>query len=72
MTETYLLSTSSKVRRANEPTLAPFCFAFETAHLGVDYFGWLEGAHDKSADDRYDPSSQYVLSLQFHAPRFED
>nr|BAA32788.1 Ich1 [Coprinopsis cinerea] len=47
MTEAYLLSSSSRVRRANEPTLAPFCLAFGTAHLGVDYFGWLEGEDRK-------------------------
>jgi hypothetical protein len=60
MTEAYLLANSPKVRRANDPTLAPFCVAFGTAHLGVDYFGWLEGETIRSGESN---SSRYSRSL---------
>ncbi|KAF6752864.1 hypothetical protein DFP72DRAFT_442350 [Ephemerocybe angulata] len=49
MTETYLLSSSPRIREANQPTLAPFCLAFGAVDRNVDYFGWLEGQNDKQA-----------------------
>ncbi|TFK23982.1 hypothetical protein FA15DRAFT_694701 [Coprinopsis marcescibilis] len=58
MTETYLLSTSPKVRGATEPTLTPFCFAFGTARRGIDYFGWLEGEGASSIEHHFDPGAE--------------
>ncbi|KAF9559940.1 hypothetical protein CPC08DRAFT_665869, partial [Agrocybe pediades] len=43
MTETYYLSPSKQTREGQEPTLAPFCFAFDTVKTGTGFFGWLEG-----------------------------
>ena len=43
MTETYFLSSSKQTRDGQEPTRAPFCFAFDTVKTGTDFFGWLEG-----------------------------
>ncbi|TFK34695.1 hypothetical protein BDQ12DRAFT_689414 [Crucibulum laeve] len=43
LTETYLLSPSKQTREGQEPTQAPFCYAFDTVKSGTGYFGWLEG-----------------------------
>jgi hypothetical protein len=43
MTETYFLSSSRQTREGQEPTRAPFCFAFDTAKSRTGFFGWLEG-----------------------------
>ncbi|KAH6904164.1 hypothetical protein BKA70DRAFT_1565905 [Coprinopsis sp. MPI-PUGE-AT-0042] len=67
MTEAYLLANSPKVRRANDPTLAPFCVAFGTAHLGVDYFGWLEGETIRSRESN-SSSNSYHTSDGIPAP----
>ncbi|KAF8811230.1 hypothetical protein BYT27DRAFT_7252947 [Phlegmacium glaucopus] len=44
MTETYFLSSSKQTREGQEPTRAPFCFAFDTVKTQTGFFGWLEGA----------------------------
>jgi hypothetical protein len=43
MTETYFLSSSKQTREGQEPTRAPFCFAFDLVKTGTSFFGWLEG-----------------------------
>ena len=43
LTETYYLSPSASTRAGADPVRAPFCFAFDTAHSGTGFFGWLEG-----------------------------
>ncbi|KAF8154769.1 hypothetical protein B0H34DRAFT_783839 [Crassisporium funariophilum] len=42
MTETYYLSASKRTREGQEPTRAPFCFAFDTVKTKTGFFGWLE------------------------------
>ena len=43
MTETYFLSPSKQTREGQEPTQAPFCFAFDLVEKRTSFFGWLEG-----------------------------
>jgi hypothetical protein len=50
MTETYFLSSSKQTRDGQEPTRAPFCFAFDTVKTGTGFFGWLEGEIETTVD----------------------
>lgn len=50
MTETYFLSSSKQTREGQEPTRAPFCFAFDTVKTRTGFFGWLEGEAKMTAD----------------------
>lgn len=60
MTEAYLLSSSPRTKEANQPTLAPFAYAFGAIDGKVDYFGWLEGEDEK-------PCTRFVTIICFCA-----
>ena len=62
MTETYFLSSSKQTRDGQEPTRAPFCFAFDTVKSGTGFFGWLEGEIEKTVGP--DDDDGYYASLR--------